>query len=86
MTLSPVLLLLALSALACAAPQQRGNYYNDERRGGSVNGVDSSSFGYGSTLQRPPPINDLPIFDPYSPEKAPEVPIKLGERRETFIN
>merc|ERR1712170_37005 len=26
-------------------------------------------------------INDLPVIDPYQPEKAPEIPLRLGERR-----
>ena len=26
-------------------------------------------------------VNDLPIMDPYQPEKPPNVPIQLGERR-----
>jgi hypothetical protein len=34
-----------------------------------------------SPLQGPGRINDLPGLDPYQPEKAPNVPIVLGERR-----
>ena len=36
-------------------------------------------------LQRPGKINDLPVIDPYQPEKAPEVPIVLGERSKWFL-
>ena len=73
------LLVLAAALLAAARVDARPGpdpqYNNDERRG--YNGVDSRYF---STQQRPPPINDLPIFNPYTPEKAPQVPIKIGER------
>ena len=31
------------------------------------------------------PINDLPVIEIYHPEKAPEVPIKLGERRKKIL-
>ena len=34
----------------------------------------------GSPLERPGTINDLPFIDPYQPEKAPKVPITVGER------
>ena len=75
------LLVLAAALLAAARVDARPGpdpqYNNDERRG--YNGVDSRYF---STQQRPPPINDLPIFNPYTPEKAPQVPIKIGERSE----
>ena len=75
--------LLAAALLAAARVDARpgpGPQYNDERRG--YNGVDSRYF---STQQRPPPINDLPIFNPYTPEKAPQVPIKIGERSESLF-
>jgi len=32
-------------------------------------------------VEGPGPINDLPMFEEYVPEKKQEVPILLGERR-----
>ncbi len=72
--------LLLAAARVDARPGPGPQYGNDERRG--YNGVDSRYF---STQQRPPPINDLPIFNPYTPEKAPQVPIKIGERSESLF-
>ncbi len=65
-----VRLLLLVAFLHLSTGQRSHNRYNSLVQDGR----------FRPTLQRPPPINDLPIFDPYNPEKAPEVPIRLGER------
>lgn len=37
-------------------------------------------------VEGPGPINDLPMFEEYVPEKKQDVPILLGERRETLFD
>ncbi len=64
---------LALTSVlvVCLCSGQRNFGRNNDR---------SQDSRFRPTLQRPPPVNDLPIFEPYNPEKAPQVPIRLGER------
>lgn len=37
-------------------------------------------LAFGIPVEGPGKINDLPILDPYQPEKPLDVPILLGER------
>lgn len=43
-------------------------------------------MGLCSPVEMPSRNNDLPVLNPYQPEKAPEVPVVLGERSEGNIS
>jgi len=67
--LAPIVLLVTLFAgISFGAPQY-------PRRNGGGFGRNNNA------VQIRNRVNDLPVYDPFQPEKAPEVPIKLGERR-----